>query len=242
MPHVRHLVVGKRSGIRAAAQPAYKVTLQNTLDHQGKDSVHGLVTLRNSREEALLFAQIHAGKQLHNIRVTVFSVVCKCRAETAQQTGHSAGAHEQRHRLAVAFAVVQVAPAVPYALFDEFHVLAGWTVGSKNVLSNIADIQGFAQALQGSNEEEARDRMDGHGEGSAGHGAGTHICDAGVMTAVACWQPWQRRQRQDPGRRQAWFGRAARLHLCEALLLLRLWSPERGRAWLGTSFAFSTSA
>ena len=115
-------------------------------------------------------------------------------------------------------------------------------VDSKRFHRNVANIQGFAQALQGSNEEEARDRMNGHGEGSAGHGAGTHICDAGVMTAVGCWQPWQRRQRQDPGRRQAWFGRAARLHLCEALLLLQLWSPERGRAWLGTSFAFLTSA
>ena len=179
MPHVRNFVVGKRSGIRAAAEPACKVTRQNTLKRQGKDSVRGLVTLRNSREEALLFAKIHAGKQLHNISVTVFSMVCKCRAETAQQTGHSAGAHEQRHRLAVAFAVVQVAPAVPYALFDEFHFLAGWPVGSKHILRNIADIQGFAQALQGSNEEEARDGIDGHGEGSAGHGADTHICDAG---------------------------------------------------------------
>jgi len=59
-------------------------------------------------------------------------------------------------------------------------------VDSKRFHRNVTDIQGFAQALQGSNEEEARDRIDGHGEGSAGHGAGTHICDAGVMTAVVC--------------------------------------------------------
>ena len=70
---------------------------------------------------------------------------------------------------------------------------------------------------------------------------GAAVVDSRLLRAESR-RPWERQQRQNPGRRQAWFGRAARRHLCEALLLLQRWSPERGRAWLGTSFAFSTSA
>ncbi len=56
---MRHFVVGKSSGIRAAAQPTCKVTVtqQNTLERQGKDSVqtqlrqHNLYKMRIKRLE-----------------------------------------------------------------------------------------------------------------------------------------------------------------------------------------------
>jgi hypothetical protein len=116
---------------------------------------------RNGVEKLFFITQPHAGKQLHDIRVTGFSIDCRCRAETAQQTRDSAGGHEQGHGLAVAFAVVQVAPAVPHTVDGELYLLvAVRPFEGKRVLGDVVDFDGFAQALQRASEEEAGDGVD----------------------------------------------------------------------------------
>ncbi len=77
-------------------------------------------------------------------------------------------ANKQGHGLAVAFAVVQVAPAIPDAIFDKIHLLAGWSIRSERFLSDVVHVHSFAQALQRTSEEEAGDGVDSESDGRSG--------------------------------------------------------------------------
>jgi hypothetical protein len=145
-----------------------------------ENSLHCTVCARNSVEKLLFITQPHAGKQLHDIRVTGFSIDCRCRAETAQQTRDSAGGHEQGHGLAVAFAVVQVAPAVPHTVDGELCLLvAVRPFEGKRVLGDVVDFDGFAQALQRSSEEKAGDGVDCKRGRRTGYVMCVNICNTG---------------------------------------------------------------
>ena len=139
-----------------------------------------MVCERNGVKKLFFIKQLHADKQLHDISITRFSINCKCRAKTVHQTTDSAGGNEKGHGLAVAFAMEQVAPAVPHTVDGELYIkVAVRPFAAKRVLGDNADFDGSGQALQGSSEEETDDGIEVHGDGKARFGARVHICDAG---------------------------------------------------------------
>ena len=77
----------------------------------------------NGVEQLPCIAQLHAHKQMHDICIARGSIISTRVAQTAKKTGYSADAHKQGHGLAVAIAVVKVAPAVPHAVHDELYLL-----------------------------------------------------------------------------------------------------------------------
>ncbi len=178
MPQVRHFVVCQCGSIRAAAQPECSVRQYNTSNCQKTGRLHGIVTARNSVKKVSLFTQLHADEQLHNVSITGLRICCKSSAETVQQTRDGARGHKQGQRLTVAFAVVQVAPAVPHALFDKFHLLGSRPIRSKSFLGDVVHVHGFAQALQGSSEEEAGHGIDGHSHATARCETEMHVFNA----------------------------------------------------------------
>ncbi len=145
-----------------------------------KKSVHFVVCERNGVKKLFFITQLHAYKQLHDISITRVGINCKCRAKIAHQTTDSAGGNEKGHGLAVAFAMEQVAPAVPHTVDGKLYIeVAVRPFAGKLLLGDNADFDGSGQALQGSSEEETDDGIEVHGDGKARLGARVHICDAG---------------------------------------------------------------
>ena len=80
-------------------------------------------------------AQLHAREQMHHVGIACGGVISALVAQTSKKMRYSAHADEQGHRLAVAFAMVQVAPAVPHAIDRELHLLVAIRpFGGKSVL------------------------------------------------------------------------------------------------------------
>ena len=134
----------------------------------------------NGVEQLPCIAQLHAHKQMHDICIARGSIISTRVAQTAKKTGYSAYAHEQGHGLAVALAVIKVAPAVPHAVHDELYLLVA--IGPRAVqrlLRNVVHIHGFAQAPQRSSVKQAGHGADSEGGGRTGLVACMHECDAG---------------------------------------------------------------
>jgi hypothetical protein len=109
---------------------------------------------KNGVQKFFFITQLHADKQLHDISITRVSINCKCRAKTAHQTTDGAGGNEKSHGLAVAFAMEQVAPAVPHTVDGKLYIeVAVRPFARKHVLGKNADFNGSEQALKGSSEE-----------------------------------------------------------------------------------------
>jgi hypothetical protein len=135
----------------------------------------------NDLEQLLSIAQLHALKQMQDIRIARGGIISTRVAQTAKKTGCSADAHKQGHRLAVALAVVKVAPAVPHAVHDELYLqVAIGPRAVQRILRNIVHIHGLAQAPQRSSVKQAGHGADSERDGRTGLVACMqHVCDAG---------------------------------------------------------------
>ena len=81
------------------------------------------MTVIDGLQQPRSIAQLHAREQMHDVGIARGGVVSALVAQTSKKMGYSAHAHKQGHRLAVAFSMVQVAPAVPHAIDSELHLL-----------------------------------------------------------------------------------------------------------------------
>ena len=116
-------------------------------------------------------AQLHALKHMQDIGITRGSTISMRVAQTAKKTGYSAEAHKQGqgHGLAVAFAVIKVAQAVPHTVDGELYLLVAiGPCGLQRLLRNVLHFHGFAQAPQRSSVKQAGYGVDSQRDGRTG--------------------------------------------------------------------------
>ena len=93
------------------------------------------MTVINGLQQPRPVAQLHAREQMHDVGIACGGIITARVAQTSKEMGYSADAHEQGGRLAVAFTVVQVAPAGPHTIDGELHLLVAiGPFGGKSVL------------------------------------------------------------------------------------------------------------
>ena len=93
------------------------------------------MTVIDGLQQLQSIAQLHAREQMHYVGIARGGVIGALVAQTSKKTGHSADAHKQGHRVAVAFTMVQVAPAVPQTIDQMLDLLVAIRpFGGKSVL------------------------------------------------------------------------------------------------------------